>query len=74
MGRLGEYVVTEVVAQGGMGVVLKGFDPGLQREVAIKVLAQYLAGDAVARQAGNEGVKGHESRRVPSSECPVPIA
>ncbi len=50
MGRLGEYVVTEVVAQGGMGVVLKGFDPKLRRDVAIKVLAPYLAGDAVARQ------------------------
>jgi serine/threonine protein kinase len=49
LGRLGDYDVLEVVGQGGMGIVLKAFDPALRREVAIKVLAPHLASDASAR-------------------------
>ncbi len=36
--RLGRYVVLEELGAGGMGVVHRGFDPQLEREVAIKVL------------------------------------
>src|SRR5262249_51830407 len=36
LGRLGPYDVIEVIGRGGMGVVLKAFDPSLQRIVAIK--------------------------------------
>jgi serine/threonine protein kinase len=49
LGTLGGYQVTEVVGQGGMGVVLKAFDPPLHRLVAIKVMAPALAGSATAR-------------------------
>ncbi len=35
---LGRYVVLEEVGRGGMGVVLRGYDPRLQREVALKVV------------------------------------
>jgi serine/threonine-protein kinase len=38
MGRLGEYDVAAVIGRGGMGVVLKAFEPALNRYVAIKVL------------------------------------
>src|SRR5262249_51410538 len=47
---LGHYEVLEVVGQGGMGVVLKGYEPLLRRLVAIKVLASALAGSEAARQ------------------------
>src|SRR5258708_6310363 len=39
LGRLGPYEITDCVGRGGMGIVLKAFDPALNRHVAIKVLA-----------------------------------
>jgi serine/threonine-protein kinase len=50
LGTLGDYEVREVIGQGGMGVVLKAFDPALHRLVAIKVLAAAIAGSATARR------------------------
>ncbi len=40
----------EIVGTGAVGVVLKGFEPRLQRFVAIKVLAPQLTGSAAARK------------------------
>jgi urea transport system substrate-binding protein len=42
---LGKYHITGVLGQGGMGVVLKAHDPMIDRDVAIKVLAENLAAD-----------------------------
>ena len=50
IGKLGIYEVVEVIGRGGMGVVLKAFDPPLNRFVAIKVLAPELATSATARR------------------------
>src|SRR5215472_5161611 len=44
LGTLGDYEVRGVIGQGGMGVVLKAFEPSLHRLVAIKVLAPAIAG------------------------------
>src|SRR5262249_46873713 len=43
LGQLDTYEVTELLGQGGMGLVLKAFDPALKRWVAIKVLIPDLA-------------------------------
>src|SRR5262249_38197920 len=50
LGMRGAYEVQEVIGQGGMGVVLKAFEPALHRLVAIKVLAAAIAGSATARK------------------------
>jgi hypothetical protein len=50
LGLLGPYDVEAVIGRGGMGVVLKAFEPALHRPVAIKVLTAALAGSAAARR------------------------
>ena len=50
LGRLGRYEVERLVGSGGMGVVFKAFDSELNRPVAIKVLAPYLASSGSARK------------------------
>jgi serine/threonine protein kinase len=50
LGRLGAFAITEVLGQGGMGIVLKAFDASLNRPVAIKVLAPHLAASGAARK------------------------
>jgi serine/threonine protein kinase len=50
LGTLDQYEVQEVIGQGAFGVVLKAYEPALQRLVAIKVLSPALAGSATARK------------------------
>lgn len=40
--RLGKYEITEVLGAGAMGVVYRGFDPGIRRVVAIKTIRREL--------------------------------
>jgi len=50
LGRLGNYEVLDILGRGGMGIVLKAFDPALHRPVAIKVLAAEYAANGAARK------------------------
>ncbi|MCA9057158.1 MAG: protein kinase [Planctomycetaceae bacterium] len=50
LGRLGRYEVERLIGSGGMGVVFKAFDSELNRPVAIKLLAPYLASSGPARK------------------------
>ncbi|MCA9707621.1 MAG: hypothetical protein KDK70_17360, partial [Myxococcales bacterium] len=42
--RVGRYQVRGPLGQGGMGVVLRAFDPALDREVAIKLVHAHRMG------------------------------
>jgi WD40 repeat protein/serine/threonine protein kinase len=50
LGRLDHFAILGVVGRGGMGVVLRGFDTHLERDVAIKVLDPAMASDETARR------------------------
>lgn len=48
LGRLQQFEILRVMVQGGMGLVLEGFDSLLQRPVAIKVLSPRSRADVLA--------------------------
>jgi serine/threonine-protein kinase len=50
LGRLGHYVVLEMIGRGGMGVVFRAHDETLNRVVAVKLLSAAPANNAPARQ------------------------
>jgi serine/threonine-protein kinase len=50
LGKIDQFEVDSKIGQGGMGIVLKGFDRELNRAVAIKILAPYLASNGTARK------------------------
>lgn len=45
---LGKYQILSVLGQGGMGVVFRAHDPLIERDVAIKLLAEHLTDDSTA--------------------------
>jgi serine/threonine protein kinase/WD40 repeat protein len=50
LGWLGQYQVRKVLGAGGMGIVFEAFDPGLERQVALKTILPALAAQSGAKQ------------------------
>ena len=48
--RMGRYEIRGLLGTGGMGVVYRGFDALIEREVAIKVLPEELSNNSVTLQ------------------------
>ena len=66
LGRVGAYEVIAVLGHGGMGVVLKGWDPRLHRPVAIKLLAPQLATHPTARARFEREARAAAALRHPN--------
>ena len=49
--QFGQYEIEEMIDQGAMGIVYRGFDPIVQRTVAIKTLHAGLFNDKEQREA-----------------------
>jgi tetratricopeptide (TPR) repeat protein len=47
--RIGRFLVIDVLGQGAMGVVVRAFDPRLERTLAIKVVSPKRGGDKAER-------------------------
>jgi eukaryotic-like serine/threonine-protein kinase len=52
--RLGRYLVIEELGFGGMGLVLRAYDPKLQREVALKCMRPGLLSSELQARLGRE--------------------
>jgi eukaryotic-like serine/threonine-protein kinase len=50
LARIHQYRIEKIVGHGSMGIVLKAYDPALDRHVALKVMAPELADSPVAHQ------------------------
>ena len=48
--RIGRYVIEGILGEGAMSVVYAGFDPDIQRKVAIKCLHREVATDPAYRR------------------------
>jgi len=66
MKKIAKYEIIEQIGKGGMGIVYKAFDPLMEREVAIKVLAEQLFDqpeikERFYREARSAGKLSHEN-------------
>ncbi len=64
--HLGHYVITDKIAQGGMGTVFKALEPALERYVAIKVLRPEYASNANSVQYFQEEARAVAALRHPN--------
>src|SRR5476651_1774343 len=64
--HLGHYVITDKIAQGGMGTVFKALEPALERYVAIKVLRPEYASNPTYVQYFTEEARAVAALRHPN--------
>jgi serine/threonine protein kinase len=64
--HLGHYVITDKIAQGGMGTVFKALEPALERYVAIKVLRPEYASNTNYVQFFQEEARAVAALRHPN--------
>jgi serine/threonine protein kinase len=64
--HLGHYVITDKIAQGGMGSVFRALEPALERYVAIKVLRPEYAANATYVQYFQDEARAVAALRHPN--------
>jgi len=67
---LGRYRLERRIGAGGYGVVWKGWDERLERDVAVKVIA--IEGEGRATQRAER--EGHRTRLAPGPAMPHPVS
>ncbi len=69
MDNIGKFEIIETIGEGGMGVVYKGRDPFIERDVAIKVILERALDlpeikERFYREARSAGKLSHENITV----------
>ncbi|TDJ03293.1 MAG: serine/threonine protein kinase, partial [Caldithrix sp.] len=69
MDKIGKFEIVKILGKGGMGVVYKGRDPFIERDVAIKVILERALGlpeikERFYREARSAGKLSHENITV----------
>jgi len=62
---IGKYEIKSLLGEGGIGVVYEGYDPDIQRRVAIKVLHPHL----ISGQAGEELLSRFKREAISAARC-----
>jgi len=67
-GKIGKYQIRSSLGEGAMGVVYEGFDPDIERRVAIKILHPHL----VAEKNGAEFLERFKREAISAARCTHP--
>jgi serine/threonine-protein kinase len=63
--KIGKYEIISLLGEGGSGVVYKGYDPDIQRRVAIKVLHPHL----ISGKVGEELLARFKREAISAAKC-----
>jgi serine/threonine protein kinase len=63
--KIGKYEIISLLGDGGSGVVYKGYDPDIQRRVAIKVLHPHL----ISGKVGEELLARFKREAISAAKC-----
>ena len=67
-GKIGKYQIRSSLGEGAMGVVYEGFDPDIERRVAIKILHPHL----VTEKNGAEFLERFKREAISAARCTHP--
>ena len=66
--KIGKYEIRSVLGEGGIGIVYEGFDPGIERRVAIKILQPHL----IRGKVGEDLLARFKREAVSAARCQHP--
>lgn len=63
--RIGKYEIKAMIGEGGAGIVYEGFDPDIERRVAVKILHPHL----ISGQGGVEMLARFKREAISAAKC-----